>query len=88
MIIYVFVEFLSADGIEVRGEDSHGLVHGLRSPFLRMGELDDFAPLVQVRNHLEGLGHFATSICSKNLPNLTIHSSNFWVVNRLRVDLF
>jgi hypothetical protein len=85
---YVFVEFLCADGIKVRGEDCYGLVHSLRGPFLWVCQLDDLAPLVQVGNHLECLGHLAASVCRKNLANLTIHSSDFGVINGLGVDFF
>lgn len=84
---YFFVELFCSNRVEVWCENVDGLEHGLWCPLLRMSELQNLSPFVQIRNNLECFWNFSASVGGKDFSNLSINSSDFWIINGLRVNL-
>lgn len=83
-----FVELLSSNGIEVGGEDHYGLKHRVAGPQVRSRQGDDFLPLNQVGNNLEGFGDFSAAVFCEYFADFSVNSFDFRVVNGLFVSFF
>ena len=49
------------------------LKHCLRGPSLRVGQVQDLLPILQVGDDLEGLGDLSHSVPTEQLPHPAIH---------------
>ena len=59
--------------VEVGREKPRRLVHGVRAPLLRVGEVQHLFPVAQRRDDLERLGYFPDGVSSQEVAHLSVH---------------
>lgn len=65
--------------VEIGDEEASGLVDSMGAPLLRVCQEQNFLPVLEVGDDLEGLGHLASCEPAHDLAHCLVHGHHLWV---------